>query len=173
MSRFSAAAVIVLGLLASASSAMAHHSFAAEYDKNKQCVKGVVLKVALMNPNAYVYIDVTAESGKVTTWAFESPSPNALARQGWTRNSLKVRRTRDREWLPRQGRQAAGRWIRPCELENHHYGRRPESLRRIIGRRCGYEIASLFSFRSRFGAGFLSPSAHSLKEVLRGTRSVR
>jgi Family of unknown function (DUF6152) len=63
------------------SSASAHHSFAAEYDNNKQVtVKGLVQKVAWVNPHAYVYIDVTDENGKVTTWAFESLSPNALAR---------------------------------------------------------------------------------------------
>ena len=74
-----------------ASSVSAHHSFAAEYDNNKPItIKGVVHKVAWVNPHAYVYIDVTDANGKVTTWAFESLSPNALARQGWTRNSLKV-----------------------------------------------------------------------------------
>jgi len=73
------------------SSLSAHHSFAAEYDNNKPItIKGVVQKVAWVNPHAYVYIDVTDANGKVTTWAFESLSPNALARQGWTRNSLKV-----------------------------------------------------------------------------------
>jgi hypothetical protein len=53
-------------------------------------VKGVVQKVAWVNPHAYVFVDVKDENGKVTTWAFESLSPNALARQGWTRNSLKA-----------------------------------------------------------------------------------
>jgi Family of unknown function (DUF6152) len=92
--RISKAASAILGLLAmvsTTSSAFAHHSFAAEYDSNKQVtVKGVVQKVAWVNPHAYVFIDVKEESGKVTTWAFESLSPNALARQGWTRNSLTV-----------------------------------------------------------------------------------
>src|SRR5215472_13090127 len=78
-------------VLLTASSAFAHHSFAAEYDSNKQItVKGTVQKVSWVNPHAYVFIDVKDESGKVTTWAFESLSPNALARQGWTRNSLKI-----------------------------------------------------------------------------------
>ena len=91
MTRFGAALMTALGLFVFASSASAHHSFAAEYDNNKQVtVKGTVQKVAWVNPHAYVYIDVKEDNGKVTTWAFESLSPNALARQGWSRNSLKV-----------------------------------------------------------------------------------
>src|SRR5436190_19685750 len=91
MTKFSAGLIATFMLLFATSSAFAHHSFAAEYDSTKQVtVKGVVAKVAWVNPHAYVYIDVKDESGKVTTWAFESLSPNALARQGWTRNSLKA-----------------------------------------------------------------------------------
>ena len=91
MNRFGAALAAGLSLLLLASSASAHHSFAAEYDNNKQVtVKGTVQKVAWVNPHAYVYIDVKEDNGKVTTWAFESLSPNALARQGWSRNSLKA-----------------------------------------------------------------------------------
>ena len=91
MNRFGAALAAGLSLLLFASSASAHHSFAAEYDNNKQVtVKGTVQRVAWVNPHAYVYIDVKEDNGKVTTWAFESLSPNALARQGWSRNSLKV-----------------------------------------------------------------------------------
>ncbi len=91
MARFGMMLTTGLGMLLCASSASAHHSFAAEYDNNKQVtVKGVVQKVAWVNPHAYIYIDVTDDNGKITTWAFESLSPNALARQGWSRNSLKV-----------------------------------------------------------------------------------
>jgi len=79
------------GLLLAAVPCLAHHSFAAEYDSTKPItVKGVVSKVAWVNPHAYVWVDVKDENGKVTTWAFESLSPNALAQQGWTRNSLKA-----------------------------------------------------------------------------------
>jgi len=69
---------------------LAHHSFQAEYDSAKTVsVKGVVKRVAWVNPHAYVYVDAKDDDGKVTTWAFESLSPNALARQGWNKNSLK------------------------------------------------------------------------------------
>ena len=80
----------VVALLCSAVPVLAHHSFAAEYDATKTVsIKGVVQKVAWVNPHAYVWVDAKDDSGKVITYAFESLSPNALARSGWTRNSLK------------------------------------------------------------------------------------
>ena len=70
--------------------AFAHHSFAAEYDATKPIeIKGAVTKVEWTNPHARFYIDVKDASGKVTNWNFELASPNVLARNGWTRHSLK------------------------------------------------------------------------------------
>ena len=84
------ALVTGLALCAAVVPILAHHSFAAEYDSNKTVtVKGTINKLAWVNPHAYVYIDVKDANGKITTWAFESLSPNALSRQGWNRNSLK------------------------------------------------------------------------------------
>jgi hypothetical protein len=89
--RLGALLVMAVGLFCSSLPLMAHHSFAAEYDSKKTItVHGVVQKIAWMNPHAYVWVDVKDESGKVTTYAFESLSPNALMRSGWNRNSLKV-----------------------------------------------------------------------------------
>jgi tRNA(Ile2) C34 agmatinyltransferase TiaS len=77
-------------LIAGSGLLLAHHSFQAEYDATKTVtVKGVVKKLAWVNPHAYVYVDVKDDTGKVTTWAFESLSPNALSIRGWNRNSLK------------------------------------------------------------------------------------
>ena len=79
--------VSVLGLTAPM---FAHHSFEAEYDREKVVkVTGTVTKLDWMNPHAHFYVDVKDETGKVTNWTFELGSPNVLKRQGWTRNSLK------------------------------------------------------------------------------------
>ena len=71
--------------------AIAHHSFAAEFDASKPVkLTGTVTKIEWMNPHAYFYIDVKDESGKVTNWGMEMGSPNGLMRAGWTRNTMKV-----------------------------------------------------------------------------------
>ena len=69
----------------------AHHSFAAEYDQKQPItLQGVVTKLDWMNPHVYFYVDVTDSGGKVTHWACEAGNPNALARRGWKKDSLKA-----------------------------------------------------------------------------------
>jgi Family of unknown function (DUF6152) len=79
-----------VGLAVSGLPALAHHSFAAEYDaKNKIELKGVVTKFEWTNPHAHFYIDVKDAAGKVVNWNLELASPNMMQRNGWTRHSLK------------------------------------------------------------------------------------
>ena len=80
-----------LGLLVLALPALAHHSFAAEYDaKRPVTLHGVVTKVEWSNPHAHFYVDVKDESGAMANWNLELPSPNALRRLGWTKDFLQV-----------------------------------------------------------------------------------
>jgi hypothetical protein len=69
----------------------AHHSFSAEYDRDKPItVTGTVTKVEWTNPHARLYVDVKDDGGKVVNWDFELGPPNGLMRQGWNRNSLRA-----------------------------------------------------------------------------------
>ena len=81
-------------LLLAAVPVWAHHAFAAEFDSDKPIkFRGTVTKMEWMNPHARFYVDVKDEKGAVTNWNFELGSPNVLKRQGWQRDSLKVRDT--------------------------------------------------------------------------------
>ena len=84
--------MIALSVLLTATSALAHHSFASEYDSNKPItLKGLVTKIEWQNPHAYFYINVKDEtSGAITNWALEMGAPSGLQRLGWTRNTLQV-----------------------------------------------------------------------------------
>jgi len=89
--RFWLALTALVAIASVAAPVFAHHSFAAEFDRNKPVtLTGTVTKVEWANPHARFFIDVKDESGKVNNWDFELASPNGLMRRGWTRNSLKI-----------------------------------------------------------------------------------
>jgi len=78
-----AATIFSVGLALSAATALAHHSFAAEFDANQPIqLTGTLTKMEWVNPHGWIYIDVKDQSGKVVNWAIEAGAPNALLRRG-------------------------------------------------------------------------------------------
>jgi len=83
--------VTLAGALGASVPALAHHSFAAEFDGSKPIeLRGIVTKVEWTNPHTYFFIEVENDAGEYEEWALEMGSPNGLMRRGWTRNTLEI-----------------------------------------------------------------------------------
>jgi hypothetical protein len=87
----SALAVTGIALLLAAAPMRAHHAFSAEFDASKPVkLRGKVTKIELINPHSWIHIAVVDAGGQVVNWMIEGGSPNALIRQGITKNSLPI-----------------------------------------------------------------------------------
>ena len=98
--------LIAAVLLLSGGKALAHHSFAAEFDRNKPIkLTGKVTKVEWTNPHVWVYMNVKDDkTGKMENWGFEMGPPHGLQRQGWRRETLKIGEEVTVEgWLAKNG----------------------------------------------------------------------
>ncbi len=82
---------LAIGSVLYSGPSVAHHSFAAEFDRQKPVtLKGTVTKVEWQNPHTRLYLNVPDSLGIVTSWELELASPNSLMRAGWTRHSVQI-----------------------------------------------------------------------------------
>jgi len=93
MNRSFKAALAVVGFTAASAmgTALAHHSFSAEFSRDKPVqLTGTVTEMKWSNPHAWIYIDVEGEDGTVVNWGLETRAANSLIRLGWRPNDLPV-----------------------------------------------------------------------------------
>lgn len=90
MTRKFLACLAVIGFLAGAGAAFAHHGTNVSYDPTKETsLTGVVTKYVWANPHSQMFFEVKGPDGKVVTWGGELHSIGLLTRAGWTRNTIK------------------------------------------------------------------------------------
>lgn len=70
-------------------SIFAHHSHSSFDVTREVTVEGTVVQVIWTNPHSLLFVEVKGETA-VKKWGLEAPSPNGLARGGWTKESIKV-----------------------------------------------------------------------------------
>ena len=80
---------VVFGILLGTAPTWAHHSFAAEFDRNKVVnLEGTIVKMEWVNPHAWIHVAVKNPDGTSTNWMVEANTPNGLLRRGFTKKSL-------------------------------------------------------------------------------------
>jgi hypothetical protein len=84
-----------IGVLVSAMPLIAHHSVSAEFDTTKTIkFVGKVKEVNWGNPHIYTSVETTdPDTGKPTVFKVEGGAPNALFRNGWRKDTLKIGET--------------------------------------------------------------------------------
>ena len=82
----------LFGVLLAAVPVLAHHSFTAEFNPEKEfSVTGVLARVDWINPHTATWVDVTDEkSAKVESWGCEGNPPSTYSRSGVHKEDWKI-----------------------------------------------------------------------------------
>ena len=80
----------MLVMLLAAAPVLAHHGIS-NWDLNKDVtLTGTLTRIELINPHAWLYLDVKNASGKVEDWRCEMRSAYSLRRSGWTADMFRI-----------------------------------------------------------------------------------
>lgn len=83
--------IAALFLVSAVPPALAHHSFAAEFDADQPVtLHGTITRMEWINPHTWMHVDVENEDGTTTAWMIEGGTPNTLFRRGFTRDTVKA-----------------------------------------------------------------------------------
>lgn len=81
--------IALFALLGATAPAFAHHGFNVEFDGSKcMDLRGTLTGIDWENPHAYLQMDVKDADGKTTSWHLEMITPNAMKRNGTTREDF-------------------------------------------------------------------------------------
>ena len=82
---------LLAGTLVAGGPALAHHSFSAYYfEEQSVTITGAVHEFQFRSPHAVVMVNAPDPQGQMRTYAAEFASPNRLAREGVTKDTLKA-----------------------------------------------------------------------------------
>ena len=84
--------ILLIAILGAAGTppALAHHGIS-NWDLNKDLsITGTLVRIDLINPHSWIFVDVKEADGKVTHWRCEMRSVNSLRRSGWTTEMFRI-----------------------------------------------------------------------------------
>jgi hypothetical protein len=86
----SLAQLMLTAMVLAAGPVLAHHGIS-NWDLNKDLtLTGTLTRIDLINPHAWIYLDVKAAGGRSEDWRCEMRSANALRRSGWTVGMFRI-----------------------------------------------------------------------------------
>jgi hypothetical protein len=78
-------------VVAAAGGVRAHHAFSAEFDADRPVkLRGTIVKLELVNPHAWIHIEVPKDGGGTEEWMIEGGTPTVLMRRGLTKDTLPI-----------------------------------------------------------------------------------
>ena len=84
-------AVLVIVFFSFSHSSIAHHAITPHFD-SKRTVEftGVISEFKLVNPHAYIYVDVADDKGGLVTWNCEMNAASTMRRFGWSQELFPI-----------------------------------------------------------------------------------
>jgi hypothetical protein len=83
--------LIIAATLTTTAVALAHHSYGATYDMNKEIkLEGKIVQFVYRNPHSFVTVQAPDASGAAQRWAIEWSGTGQLGGQGVTRETLRA-----------------------------------------------------------------------------------